>query len=290
MKKCLSCAYAFDLPEWCCPVCSWRPLIKDDFVLFSPKLAEENNLFDPAAFQSLYQAEAGNFWFRCRNLIIVWLLKKHFASASNFMEVGAGTGYVLLGINRALPNLKLTGTEIFYQGLSIAKRRLTDQVTFYQMDARNIPFSSEFDVIGAFDCLEHIQEDELALAEIFRALKPGGGVIFNVPQHPFMWSVEDERAYHKRRYSPKELQKKMVQAGFEIEYSTSFVSVLLPLMFIQRLMFNRRNEGNGLPTGLQIPKAINTILFAISKIEIGLLKLGVRFPAGGSRLVIGRKK
>jgi SAM-dependent methyltransferase len=56
----------------------------------------------------------------------------------------------------------------------------------FQMDARKIPFESEFDVIGAFDVLEHIEEDEKALAQIFHAVLPGGGLILTVPQHRFL--------------------------------------------------------------------------------------------------------
>ena len=49
------------------------------------------------------------------------------------------------------------------------------EARFFQMDARNIPFENEFDVIGVFDVLEHIEEDEIVFSQIFRAVKSGGG-------------------------------------------------------------------------------------------------------------------
>ena len=69
------------------------------------------------------------------------------------------------------------------------------------MDARNIPFRDEFDVIGAFDVLEHIDEDVAVIDEVRKALRPGGGFLMSVPQHPALWSQQDERAFHVRRYT-----------------------------------------------------------------------------------------
>lgn len=70
-----------------------------------------------------------------------------------------------------------------------------------QMDARAIPAEAVFDLIGAFDVIEHIEEDEAALAAIHRALAPGGVAIIAVPQHPWLWSEADDVAHHARRYS-----------------------------------------------------------------------------------------
>ena len=92
-------------------------------------------------------------------------------------------------------------------------------VTLFQMDARFVPFEEEFDVIGAFDALEHIKEDEDVLREIFRATKEGGGIILTVPQHPFLWSQMDEISHHYRRYTRRGLIDKVQRAGFEVVYT-----------------------------------------------------------------------
>ena len=49
------------------------------------------------------------------------------------------------------------------------------------MDARQIPFEKEFDLIGAFDILEHVEEDELVLKQMYKACKPGGGDYYDCP-------------------------------------------------------------------------------------------------------------
>ena len=68
----------------------------------------------------------------------------------------------------------LWGREVFSAGLRLAADRLPG-VDLFQMDARQIPFENEFDVIGAFDVLEHIRDDELVLSQMYRAVRQGGG-------------------------------------------------------------------------------------------------------------------
>lgn len=291
MKKCLSCHAAFDAPAWVCPKCAWQPQVHENIVQFAPDLAQENDGFEQHSFERLFSAESRNFWFRVRNKIIVWFMQHHFPHMKNFMEVGCGTGFVLAGIQRSFPTARLCGTEIYTAGLGHAAQRLENKADFFQMDGTNIPFQDEFDCVGAFDCLEHIEQDELALSQIYQALKSGGHVIFTVPQHPALWSEDDVRACHKRRYRRGELEGKMITAGFNIVDTTSFVSFLLPAMFLDRVLKpvdkkDKTQAGHSID-GLHLPAFINNLFYAVLRLELFLIRLGVRFPIGGSRLVVG---
>ena len=87
------------------------------------------------------------------------------------------------GHQEALPWLTLGGGEVFSAGLRLAADRLPG-VDLFQMDACQIPFENEFDVIGAFDVLEHIGDDELVLSQRCRAVRQGGGILLafrNIP-------------------------------------------------------------------------------------------------------------
>ena len=81
--------------------------------------------------------------------------------------------------------------------------RRVPSATFYQMDARHIPFRDHFDAIGAFDVLEHIEDDVAVIEEVGRALRPDGMFVMTVPQHPALWSPQDDHAYHVRRYTSR---------------------------------------------------------------------------------------
>ena len=108
--------------------------------------------------------------------------------------------------------MRLVGSEIFAGGLAIAKARLP-KAELYQMDAQRILFECEFDVVGAFDVLEHLVEDENTLAQMFDATRPGGGLLVTVPQHRYLWSASDQFAMHQRRYNREELRKKVESVG-----------------------------------------------------------------------------
>lgn len=78
-------------------------------------------------------------------------------------------------------------------------------------------------MVGAFDVLEHIADDDRALKGLFDATTPGGGSILLVPQHAWLWSRTDVYARHIRRYSPRELVSKLERTGFRVTLETSFV-------------------------------------------------------------------
>ena len=215
-------------------------------------------------------------------------MKKYFGGAKDFFEVGCGTGFVLAGLQRAFPNLKLAGSEVYIEGLQFASKRVAT-AELMQIDASDIPFSDEFDVVGIFDVLEHIEQDQSILDQLYKTVSPGGGLIITVPQHQFLWSYQDVAASHVRRYSSFELEHKVKESGFKIITMTSFVSLLLPLMMVMRFAI-RGHQIDFDPQGeLKINSTLNSLLASIMSLEVGLIRLGVRFPLGGSLLLIAKK-
>ena len=140
-------------------------------------------------------------------------------------------------------------------------------------------------LIKKLNPVEHIENDEEALNRVQQALKSGGYLFMSVPQHRFLWSHADVIARHKRRYSRCELEKKLTSAGFEILFSSSFVSFLLPLMFISR--FSQRTEYDP-KAEFCISRFANRIGMLVLYVELAMIKAGVRFPFGGSRIVVAR--
>ncbi len=288
MKQCQACDGLHPADQATCPACGNEPTVVDGFEAYAPELAHEGGGFDPEAFASLAEAEASNFWFRARNRVIVWALQKFAPDFRQILEVGCGTGFVLSGVARRFPNASLVGSEIFTDGLGFAAERLP-AANLVQMDARRIPYVEEFDVVGAFDVLEHIKEDELALQQIHQALKPGGVMVVAVPQHGWLWGPADVAAHHERRYEPKELERKARETGFEILRSTSFVTLLLPAMALSRWL-QRRSTAEYDPAAEMRPNPIiNWVFERLLDLEALGIRCGLSYPAGGSRLVIARK-
>ena len=288
MRLCLRCDAEFPGEPWRCPRCGFDPPLIGGYPAFAPELAPGASGYDPAHFAELARLEAGNFWFRARNRLIAWAIGRYFSGARNLLEVGCGTGFVLAGIAAAFPALKLAASEAASEGLAFAAARAPG-ASLMQMDARRIPFRGEFDVVGAFDVIEHIEDDRAVLAELRAAAIPGGGVLITVPQHPALWSEYDVRAGHVRRYRARELGSRMVEAGLENVRMTSFVTVLLPLMYLSRLVQRAPGAGYDPLAEVRIAPWLNWPLEQALSLERMLMQAGVNLPFGGSLLVVARR-
>jgi SAM-dependent methyltransferase len=286
---CLACGAAFEAAtvETPCPDCGDAPARLGGFCAFAPQLAHGGAGFEPHYFATLARLEAANFWFRARSDHILDALRTRTASFRSMLEIGCGTGYVLDGVHASFPDVALCGSDAFVEGLAFARTRVP-AAFLLQMDATRIPFRDEFDVVGAFDVLEHIDDDERVLGEVRLALRAGGWLVATVPQHPSLWGPADELARHVRRYRRGELEGKLARAGFTVRHSTSLVSLLLPLLFVSRWWRRRRPELDPL-TELAPPPLLNRLLYGVMRIELALGRLGLRFPVGGTRLVVAER-
>jgi SAM-dependent methyltransferase len=263
----------------------------EGFRCYAPALAGGSIDYPIENFDLLYRLEAEHFWFRARNRIILRMFRQYVADQAHprVLEIGCGTGYVLQGL-AAEGRYQLTGLEEHLAGLRYARDRLPS-VEFVQADARDLPYESRFDAIGAFDVLEHIAEDTAVLASVWRALKPGGIVVLTVPQHKWLWSATDDQAMHKRRYTRRELLAKLAAAGFVLLRGTAFVTTLLPVMYLSRLAKRRQQASSEAELyELDISPVANTVCAAAMRIDEALIGMGVSLPVGGSLLVVARKQ
>ena len=242
--------------------------------------------FDPELFEPIADVEERSFWFRARNRLIVSTFRRHFADARSFLEIGCGSGVVLGALRESLPSLRLVGGELYPEALEIARRRLPD-TELVELDARRLPYNGEFDVVGAFDVLEHIDEDEAVLEQMVAAARPRGGMLVLVPQHPWLWSKHDEIVEHRRRYTRKELLAKAERAGIEVVEVTSFVSSLLPAMAVSRAVDRVRKRTD--PIANLEPGPLNALFERMLDGERKLIEHGVSLPFGGSLMLVGRR-
>jgi SAM-dependent methyltransferase len=288
MKLCLGCGSSFTAGDWSCPGCGFTPIRNGKCLVLLAENQPAPAGYDASFFPEIAKLEDRSFWFRSRTRLIVWAMRKYFPAARTFLEVGCGTGCVLAGMAAAFPGLALHASEPFSEGLWFAQQRVPG-ATFLQLDARNIPFRDEFDVIGAFDVLEHIEDDLHVLAQMHQAVAPGGGVLLTVPQHEFLWSRQDDEAGHVRRYKAADLRDKLTRTGFRVRRMTSFVSSLLPAMLLSRVFKARKGAEFDALDELRIGAVLNGAMGAAMDLETALIRAGVSFPAGGSLLVAAEK-
>jgi SAM-dependent methyltransferase len=250
-------------------------------VQFAPELAAGDGRDADYPFDALREAEASHFWFLNRTQLILATLGRFFPRAQSFLDIGAGIGGILEAIEQHYPEMRLVGGEVLSRALSIARRRL-GRTELLQVDAYRMPFVSEFDVVGAFDVLEHMDRDDDLIAAMRDVVRPGGGVIVTVPQHPWLYSTFDELSGHRRRYTRKLLVDKMQRAGLKIVRVTSFTSTVLPALAMARAR-PRRVE---LAREVRTPRVFNGVMLAASAAERAMIARGLSLPFGGSLLAV----
>jgi SAM-dependent methyltransferase len=287
MRRCVRCEATLDAGEWSCPRCSFVPAVVDGVPVLAPELARGNPTDADYAYDELHAAEGSHFWFTNRSRLIAWAMHHYFPDAKSLFDVGCGTGGVLTALRSVLPGVRFAGADALLSGLAFARRQLPD-VAFAQVDIRHLPYDREFDLIGVFDVLEHLDDDEHALREMYRSTTVGGGVIATVPQHPFLWSALDEYSHHRRRYTRAQMIGVIERAGYVVERATSFMTLPLPAQLASRL--RKQNLATLNPAAeMRLNPVVNAILGALCAVERAAIRSGVSLPVGGSLLVVARR-
>lgn len=188
---------------------------------------------DPRLAREYKDHEEKHWWFRVREQIIVRSLRSHLNRdrGLRILDVGSGGG----GTSKALACLgEVTCVEPspeLYEAL-----RQTSDFPVVHGSILELPFADdEFDLVCAFDVVEHVEQDGRAAAELARVCKSGGMVAITVPAYQSLWSHHDEVNHHFRRYRSNQLRC-LFCPPLHLRYSTYFNTLLFaPIWIFRRL-------------------------------------------------------
>jgi SAM-dependent methyltransferase len=213
--------------------------------------------------ERLAEAEDRHWWFRARRRLLARELRR-LGPPGRALDIGAaGGGNTQLLAERGWDAL---GTDFSATAVDLLRRRSLDAL---HADARDLPLESRsFDLVTAFDVLEHIEEDQLAAGEIFRVLRPGGTALIAVPCDMSLWSVHDVAVSHVRRYERDELVSLIAGSGLVVDRVWSWLVLMRPLA----AMHKRKASGNQIDT---VPWTLNACLNAVMVLE-SVLPVGSR--------------
>jgi len=214
-----------------------------------------------------------HWWYRARREVIAALIRRRVQppADSRLLEIGCGTGH-------NLEMLRQFGTvdalEVDETARTLAEKRLGKTVFSAPLpELAGIPERS-YDVVAAFDVIEHIPDDVAAIGAIARRLKIGGKLVMTVPAHQWMWSAHDVVNHHQRRYSKAGLKRLVDGSPLKLDAVGYFNSLLFPVAVAERLASKLRGKEDanlGLP-----PAPINQALeriFAAERALVGRVPL-----------------
>lgn len=237
-----------------------------------------------------YQLEDISFWFNHRSKCIISLVKK-FSEGETFFDIGGGNGIVTKSLENA--NIESVLIEPGRDAVTNARKRNIKQIICCTLQDLT-PLQGKLPAIGAFDVIEHIQDDSGFMAEVYKMLREDGLFYITVPAFNFLWSDDDVFAGHYRRYNLRKIRSVIKKNNFEIIYSTYFFSILVPPLLIFRTLMSklgiRKKASADYREHKQRPGILGRMLDYVWKWELSRIKKSKAIPFGTSCLIVCRKK
>ena len=259
--------------------------------------------FDPHYFSFLAESDRRHFWFKARREVVREALARVIADPEKhrLFDVGCGSGGLLEFL--ASSGIRVAGAcDAYVESLRLVQQRVGAPLVLTD-EGRLPPLGAGQTLLGLFDVLEHIDDDEGTLTFLHSVLEPGGILALTVPAHPFLFDEMDVLAHHRRRYRLPDLRRKLERAGFRVERITHFMSPLVaPLLLLRslgRLFGGQGSASDRRAVELRPLAGLNELLTLLLSAERLLLRrfslpfgssilaLAVRPPPGAARVHSG---
>lgn len=223
----------------------------------------------------------GYWWYVARSDLLETALSRYAAGAGLALDIGSADGPSAGWVAHAAGHV--ASVDVDPRGLG---------ATGVCASAMVLPFAdATFDLVTAFDVVEHLDPEADALAEIVRVLRPGGVLLMAVPAYQWAWSDHDVANGHHRRYTRRRAVTAVEAAGLVVERATYAFASVFPLFAIERLSrrrFGQRTEAQDIATIPHLPPPLNRGLLRLARLDAAYLR-GRDLPFGSSVFLAAHK-
>jgi SAM-dependent methyltransferase len=238
-------------------------------------------------YHTNYELEDSYWWFTARQVIVDKLIKvfTNLKPGQTILDVGCGTGGFTKHMAQTYNMIGLDTSEL---ALEFCRKRGLENLFCGQLS--EFPKDKyKVDAITMLDVVEHIPDDRAVVKDVFNLLPSGGYYIMTVPAYQWLWSKHDEVHMHYRRYTKKRINQIIIDAGFNIEFSSYMNSFLFLPAVLKRFSdrFKKKDDSDSKPVD-EVSPMLNTIFDNLYKFEANILKL-IRIPFGLSVVTIAKK-
>ena len=243
----------------------------------------------PLEIETMRSVEDDLWWYRgLRGHVVNSIEPPH--PRFRLLDAGCGSGGMLARLRRHFPEAELTGMDYVQRALELTRDRNTG-AELVQGSADALPFGDEgFDVVLSLDVIVlHGIDDQKAVREMHRVLRPGGQLIINVAAFDFLRGSHDAATNMARRYTRPRLANLLRNAGFTVRSLTYWNMSLMPAVAAVRLASRRKAQQPDVRSDLTpMWPPLNAVLGTIAQTELALSRR-VPLPFGTSLFAIGRK-
>jgi SAM-dependent methyltransferase len=241
--------------------------------------ASEGQRYDELWSGAWEQAASVGPGFVSRHRMLVRLLGR-YPCAGRLLDVGAGQGHLLGRIAAAFPLLELHAHET--APLALERLRQHPAIrTVFEGSLEGLP-ASHYDGIVCSEVLEHIEEDEAAVAAMAHALSPGGRLFLTVPRRQKLWTPVDDAVGHLRRYESGQLERLCTACGLTVDCSMAVGAPLYNSYYT--LLGGRSPQASAALSKGLLARAAARILTEVFSLETHWSS-----PWGGRGVVVARK-